>query len=450
MKGITPRIIAKVCGGTFVGDAAALDKEIAFVTRDSREAAEGCLFAAIPGERVDGHDFLEMCREKGAVCALCQREVENTGLPYVLVENTQTALGALSAYYREQFHIPVIGITGSVGKTSAKEMIASVLSQRFNTLKTQGNYNNELGVPLTLFGLNDSHEAAVIEMGISDFGEMERLTAMVHPTAAVITTVGYSHLECLGDLDGVLRAKTAITQGMKQGGMLMVNGDDEKLRSYEGYSNKLCYGLEENSAVRAENIRALGLDGMELTIVSGERRIPVKINAFGDHLVYAALAAASVGMMLGLSDDEIAAGIACYEVVGRRSRAVNAGSFVVIDDCYNANPNSVTSALRSLTLPAGRKVAVLGDMLELGAESEKLHGMVGDFAGDRAELVITQGKMSQFISEAAAQKTKAVHFEQKAELIAALPELILPGDVVLVKASRGMRFEDITEALMSL
>ena len=321
MKGITPRIIADVCGGTFVGDAAALDKEISFVTRDSREAAEGCLFAAIPGERVDGHDFLEMCREMGAACALCQREVKDTSLPYVLVENTQTALGALSAYYRQKFSIPVIGVTGSVGKTSAKEMIYSVLSQRFNTLKTQGNYNNELGVPLTLFGLNENHEAAVVEMGISDFGEMERLTAMVRPTAAVITTVGYSHLEFLGNLDGVLKAKTAITDGMEPDAPLFVNGDDEKLRGYMGHA-KFCYGLGEDNAIRAENVRALGLDGMELEIVSGEKRIKARINAFGDHLVYAALAAASVGIMLGLTEEEISAGIASYEVVGRRSRAI--------------------------------------------------------------------------------------------------------------------------------
>ena len=450
MKGITPRIIEKVCSGRFIGEAAVLDEEISFITRDSREAAAGCLFAAIPGERVDGHDFLEMCREKGAVCAICQREVENTALPYVLVENTQTALGALSAWYRQQFDIPVIGITGSVGKTSAKEMIASVLSQKFNTLKTQGNYNNELGVPLTLFGLNESHEAAVVEMGISDFGEMERLTAMVQPTAAVITTVGYSHLECLGDLNGVLRAKTAITNGMKPDAVLMVNGDDEKLRGYSAPCQKLCYGINDANDLRAENVRAKGLEGMELDIVSGERRIHASINAFGDHLVYAALAAAAVGMMLDLSDTEISDGIAAYSPVGRRSLAVEGRICTVIDDCYNSNPNSATSALRSLALLKGKRVAILGDMLELGRDSAELHAMVGSFAGECADLVITQGKMSRYIYDAAKKKTKAVHFDEKSQLLAALPELIEKSDLVLVKASRGMRFEDVSEALFKL
>lgn len=447
MKSMTPRKIAQVCDGRFVGNEAVLDREISFVTRDSREAGTDCLFAAIPGERVDGHDYLESCRSAGALCALCQRDPGKTELPYILVENTQSALGALAAWYRSQFDIPVIGVTGSVGKTSAKEMIAGVLSQRFRTLKTQGNYNNELGVPLTLFGLTEEHEAAVVEMGISDFGEMERLTAMVRPTAAVITTVGCSHLERLGDLDGVLRAKTAITAGMDAGALLLINGDDPRLRAYRAPIKKQCYGLEGDNDIRAEHVRALGLEGMEMEICAGQRRIPARVRAFGDHLVYAALAGAAVGIALGLTDREIANGIGAYESVGRRARAVDTGFCTVIDDCYNSNPNSAASALRSLALLEGRKVCILGDMLELGAASPQLHAQTGALAGELADLVLTQGKMAKIMHTAAAEKCQALHFEEKSALIEALPDLIRPGDRVLVKASRGMRFEEISEAL---
>ncbi|MGI6027797.1 MAG: UDP-N-acetylmuramoyl-tripeptide--D-alanyl-D-alanine ligase [Candidatus Heteroscillospira sp.] len=450
MKGMTPATVTKVCGGKFVGDPAVLDREISFVTRDSREAGEGCLFAAIPGERVDGHDYLESCRQSGALCAICQRDPGYTELPYILVDNTQTALGALSAWYRRRFDIPVIGVTGSVGKTSAKEMMASVLSQRFNTLKTQGNYNNELGVPLTLLSLRQEHEAAVVEMGISDFGEMERLTAMVRPTAAVITTVGFSHLEKLGDLDGVLKAKTAVTEGMDKNSLLLINGDDQKLRGYAAPIKTLSYGLEPHNDIRAENVRALGLDGMELDIRFGERRLHARIRAFGDHLVYAALAGAAAGFMLGLTDEEISQGINGYESVGRRSRAVDTGRCVVIDDCYNSNPNSLASALRSLALLPGRKVCVLGDMLELGKDSPALHRRVGELAAKTVQLVITHGEMAKYMYESAAATGNALHFDEKQALLDALPGLIAPGDCVLVKASRGMRFEDVSEKLMSL
>jgi len=450
LKGITPRVIARVCGGVFVGDEAAMDREISFVTRDSREAGPDCLFAAIPGERADGHDFLEKSREKGALCALCQRTPAKTALPYVLVKNTQTALGALASYYRGLFSIPVVGVTGSVGKTSAKEMIAAVLGQRFRVLKTRGNYNNELGVPLTLLSLREAHSAAVVEMGISAFGEMERLTAMVRPDIAVITNVGHAHLEKLGDLSGVARAKTAITDSMAADGLLAVNGDSPHLREYRAPVRRVTYGLAPDNDLRAEEIRALGLEGMEFTIVSGMRVIPAKIRAFGAHLVYAALAAATVGMALGCTDGEIAAGIAAYESVGSRSRPITADRCTVIDDCYNANPDSMASALRSLGFLPGRRVAILGDMLELGENAPALHRSVGELAADQAELVLTCGELARQIAAGVERGTQAIHFDTKAELLSALDALICPGDYVLVKASRGMRFEDVTQKLLTL
>ena len=450
MRGLTPAKIAGLCGGELVGGEDIARREVSSITRDSRECAPGCLFAAIPGARTDGHDHLESAKENGAICALCQREPDYKGLPYVLVDDTQRALGAIAAFYRGEFAVPVVGITGSVGKTSAKEMTAAVLSQRFDTMSTDGNYNNELGVPLTLFRLGEDTEAAVVEMGISASGEMERLTAMVRPNIAVITCVGYSHLEGLGSLEGVLRAKTAVTSGMGSDGVLILNGDDELLRGYEAPLRKVYYGLGDGCQVRAEGLRALGLDGMEFDIVSSLGRAHARIGAFGEHLVYAALAAAAVGIELGLGYDEITAGIAAYRPVGRRSNAIDSGGIVVIDDCYNSNPNSAVSALRSLSLLGPRRVAILGDMLELGADSPALHEAVGRFAGEKCELVLTCGEMAGHISAAAEGLCRTMHYESKSELISALPGVIERGDKVLVKASRGMRFEDISEALKSL
>ncbi len=447
MRGLTPKKLVEILGSPLINGDKILDCEIKFVTRDSREAGEACLFAAIRGERVDGHDFLNKAQSQGALLALCEYEVKDTTLPYIIVENTQTALGKISTYYRSMFEIPVIGITGSVGKTSAKEMCASVLSSRFETLRTPGNYNNELGVPLTLFMLKDEHEAAVIEMGISDFGEMSRLTKMVKPNISIITVIGYSHLEMLGDLDGVLRAKTEIVDGMEKDGVLILNGDDKSLANYKSELKTIYFGMGENCHVRAENIRILGISGMECDIISEKRSIHVNINSYGKHMVYAALSATALGFELGLTDEEIISGIEKYAPVGRRSAATETDCFTIIDDCYNSNPNSAISALDSLSMLKGRRVAVLGDMLELGDDANALHEKVGEIAGECVDLLITNGELSKFMHMSAKKKIEAIHFEDKTELIEKISTWAREDDVILIKASRGMRFEEISEAL---
>lgn len=447
---LTARVVAKVCAGEFFGDPSVLDTEFSFVTRDSREAAKGCLFAAIPGEKVNGHDFLCAVFESGALCAICEEKQTDAQIPYVLVKNTIVALTQLASYYRGLFDIPIIGITGSVGKTSAKEMVAAVLSQRFNTHKTGGNYNNELGVSLTLLDLRDEHEVAVIEMGISDFGEMTKLTEIVRPNIAVITSIGHSHLEYLKNLEGVLAAKTEIFVGMSKDAILIANGDDEKLATFDAPLAKIGYGLGEKCDVRAANIKAMGFDGMTCDIICSGAVMQARINAFGSHLVYAALAAAAVGASLKLTNDEIVSGISVYKPVGRRSNIAITDFCRVIDDCYNSNPDSVKSALKSLSLLDGRKVCILGDMLELGEDSPALHEMVGAVAADCTDLVLTCGNLAQFISSRSQNMVESVHFESKKALIDALREYICEGDNVLVKASRGMAFEEISEALMNL
>lgn len=445
MKNLTLKNIIAETGGRYFGDEAALELEVGSITTDSRAAAEGCLFAAIVGERVDGHNYVAQTFEKGALCALCERKVEAQG-NVIVVESTLAALQKIAAFYRRQFDIPFVGITGSVGKTTAKEMIACVLSQRFNVHKTAGNFNNELGVPLTLFGLREEHTAAVIEMGISDFGEMRRLTKMAAPDCAVFTLIGCAHLEFLGDREGVLRAKGEITEGMSKCGKIVANGDDDLLSVHNFGLEKITFGKGANCDVRAENVVA-SADGTKCDIIIGDRRIACQIPVFGEHIVYAALMAAAVGAQYGLSDSEIAKGILCYEPVGSRGRVIEEGGIRIIDDCYNANPTSVASAISSLAGLEGRKIAILGDMLELGEDSDKMHRQTGEAALEKGiDIVLTTGEMSLHT----AQGANGRHFNSKEELIAALPEIIREGDSILVKASNSCRFGEIVEALTKL
>lgn len=442
MRRLTPEVVASVAGGTVRGPVPA--GELVSVTTDSRTIEPGCLFAAIPGARVDGHDFIPQAAEKGAACVLCQH-FALADICQIQAPDTQAALRELAAYYRAQFDIPFIGVTGSVGKTTAKEMIAAVLSQRFHTLKTEKNFNNELGVPLTLFRLREGHEAAVVEMGISGFGEMRRLAEMVQPDIGVYTLIGDAHLEFLGDRPGVLRAKGEMVEGMGPDGVIIANGDDELLREHDFGHRTVLFGLGENCAVRAVDIEAHGTEGMRCAILAGDRRIPVTIPAFGEHMVYAALMGAAVGVELGLTDAEIADGVAAYETVGSRGRVRKAGNITILDDCYNANPTSTRSAIESLVRLPGRHVAILGDMRELGPAGPALHREIGAFAAQMCDAVAACGPEARDIAAGAGED--APWFATAEELIAALDRLVRPGDAVLVKASRAMGFEKIVNAL---
>lgn len=446
MKGITVKEAAEICGGKLIGEGIG---EIRSACIDSRKVEKGSMFAALKGERVDGHDYISKAFELGAVCCIAQYIPEGVSGEMIIVPDVAVALKVLAEAYRKRFDIPVIGIAGSVGKTTAKEMVASVLSQRFNVLKTDKNLNNELGVPLTIFRLEPEHEVAVIEMGISDFGEMTRLAKMVHPTMAVYTLIGHAHLEHLHDRHGVIKAKTEMLEFMPENGTVFMNGDDDLLAAFESKQKKILFGTKENAAVRAENVHYN--DEMQLccTVVCGDRRIDVKTPAYGQHMVYAALEGAAVGIKMGLTDEEIARGIWKYETVGRRANVVNTGYITLIDDCYNANPDSVKCGIDSLVKSDGRKVCILGDMLEMGENKEDLHAGVGRYASENGvNLLITVGELSQYTSKGA--DISKAHFASNEELIGQLPELIKPGDTVLVKASHSMKFDEISEALKLL
>ena len=445
MRDLTAEVILAVTGGEARGRLPA--GELTSVTTDSRAVVPGCLFAAIPGARVDGHDFIAQAASDGACCALCSRFVD-APVPQIRVPDVPAALRAAAAWYRGRFHIPFVGVTGSVGKTTAKEMIASVLSARFDTLKTEKNFNNELGVPQTLFRLREGHQAAVVEMGISGFGEMTRLTGMVRPDIGVFTLIGDAHLEFLGDRVGVLRAKAEMVAGMPEDGVILANGDDALLRGHDFGRRTVLFGLGETCAVRAVDISSDGQEGMRCTILAGNRRIPVRIPAFGDHMVYAALMGAAVGLELGLTDDEIARGTAAYVTVGSRGRVIDAGRITIVDDCYNANPTSTKSAVESLTRLPGRHVAILGDMRELGEQSAALHAETGAFAASKCQLVIACGAEARALAAGAGER--AVWFPDVDALTQALPGLLRQGDAVLVKASRAIGFERVVQALLRL
>lgn len=452
MKSFTVAQLVQATGGKYFGSAEALDREITFVTSDSRQAAPGALFVAFVGARVDGHSFMAGCLERGAVCCLSEREPAENERPCVQVDSTLRAMGALAAWHRSRFDIPVVGITGSVGKTTTKEMIAAVLSARFNTHKTEKNFNNELGVPQTLLRLDDADQVSVVEMGISDFGEMRRLTNMVRPTIAVMSVIGDSHLEFLGDHAGVLRAKSEIFESMSDDQIAVLNGDDATLKDFYPHTRRITYGMTEGNDFVAKNVENLGVDGVQCTICHHGQSFEVRIPAFGVHMVYAALAGATVGWALGMTDAQIAAGIAQYKTVGDRARVLKTGKLTVISDCYNANPSSTAAAIDSLKMLSGRRVCILGDMLELGENTAALHAQVGRKAAEQGvDLIVTCGALSRNTFEGAkAAGGNAVWFAAKPELIEKMPELMNDGDSVLVKASHSCAFEEITQQLLEM
>jgi len=453
MKHFTVADAARAIGGQWFIDEKDMTREVRFVTSDSRQAGEGALFVAICGARVDGHDFIEGALANGASLCIGERDPKGESeMPYIKVDSSLAAVGRLAAWYRSLFDIPVVGITGSVGKTTTKEMVWSVLRQKYETHKTQKNFNNELGVPQTLLAMPEDSTAAVIEMGISDFGEMSRLTAMVKPTVAVMSIIGYSHLEFLGDRAGVLRAKGEIFEGVAEDGVAVLNGDDDLLCDFMPPVRRVTYGLNEGNDYVASNVENLGQDGVACTIRWKDEEINVTIPAYGTHMVYAALAGTAVGDQLGLSAQQIKDGIEAYETVGRRAHIEKTDSLVIVDDCYNANPSSVSAAITSLDGAKGRRVCILGDMLELGTEENALHEGVGKKCAEaKIDLLLATGELSKHtVAGAAALGDNAKWFCDKPALIAALPQLLKKGDTVLVKASHSRKFEEITEALLKL
>lgn len=425
------------------------------VVLDSRQVEEGFVFIATVGERVDGHTFINQVFEKGAALVVCQQVPADAKGPCVKVEDSFKALTQIAACYRDQLDIKIVGITGSVGKTSTKEFVATTLSEKYSVLKTEGNFNNEIGVPLTLLRIRDEHQVAVVEMGINHFGEMTRLTNLVKPDVAVITNIGTCHLEFLKDRDGVLRAKSEILAGLRKGGALVINGDDDKLATIKDSSDYqvVRVGLDEDCIdYIARDRQSRGLLGSSVVIVASDMQVRVDIPLPGIHMIYNGLTAAAVGRLFDLSEDEIARGIAKVQATGGRSNVIKTDRFVLIDDCYNANPSSMKAALELLATANTRKVAILGDMFELGKEELELHASVGEYAiKTGVNVLVCIGQLSKAMADAACLLTSSIqqvyYFETKEEAIDSFDDILQNGDSILIKASHGMNFASIVDLL---
>lgn len=460
MKNMTLEHIAEACGGRYIGSESAKQKEIMGAVIDSRLVEKDYLFIPIKGEKVDGHSFIPSVFEKGALAVLSEQPMEQPAGPYILVDSTETAMKKIAEYYRKSLDIKVVGITGSVGKTSTKEMIASVLSQKYNVLKTEGNLNNEIGLPLTIFKIREEHQVAVLEMGISEFGEMHRLAQMANPDICVITNIGLCHLENLITRDGILKAKTESFSHLTKDGIAVLNGDDDKLCDKTVVNGKkaVFYGLEREAKqpaqkeVYATDVKAFGLNGITAIIHMGDTSFPVQIPIAGEHNVYNALAAVCVARQLGLTIEEIKRGIESVQTISGRSNLLHKDGMTIIDDCYNANPVSMQASIDVLSKAEGRKIAVLGDMGELGAEEKQLHYLVGtNFKGKGIDALFCTGELSQEIARAVEENSPAteVHYvDSVEELSKELSSYVKSGDVILVKASHFMKFPQIVSKLM--
>ena len=456
MKNLTLRNIAKVCGGCYYGPETIADREVTDITTDSRKVQKGGLFVPIVGERVDAHKFIPQVMEAGALATLTEREPGPVDYPYIQVKSSLQAVKDIAEFYLEQLQIPVVGITGSVGKTSTKEVIASVLKEKYRTLKTQGNFNNELGLPLTVFRLREEDEIAVLEMGISDFGEMSRLAKIARPDTSVITNIGTCHLENLGDRNGVLKAKTEVFAYVKPGGHIVLNGDDDKLSTVKEYQGikPVFFGLDKGYPVYADQIESKGLKGMCCTIHMGEEAFPVQIPMPGRHMIYNALAAAAVGYIYGLTKEQITRGIESLEPVSGRFKMIETENFLIVDDCYNANPMSMKASLDVLKDGSGRRVAILGDMGELGENEIALHKEVGAHAGTCGiDVCICVGALCRHMADEVKRVNPqmTVLYEPDLEsLLKNLDGFVHRGDTILVKASHFMKFEEVVKALQEM
>lgn len=468
MKNMTLENIAAACGGVYIGTDADKAREITGVVIDSRLVEPGYLFIPIKGAKVDGHDFIPSVFEKGALAVLSERELEHPAGPYIRVESTETAMKKIAAYYRRALDIKVVGITGSVGKTSTKEMIASVLAQKYRVLKTEGNLNNEIGLPLTIFKIREEHEVAVLEMGISEFGEMHRLAEMAQPDVCVITNIGLCHLENLITRDGILKAKTESFEHLAPEGIAVLNGDDDKLCEKKTVNGRptVFYGIGREAKrveteggvkrlaekeVYATDVAADGLTGTKAVIHMGDESFAVDIPIAGEHNVYNALAAVCVARQLGLNAEEMKRGIEAVQTIGGRSNLIEQNGITVIDDCYNANPVSMQASIDVLSGASGRRIAVLGDMGELGADEKELHAMVGrHFAGKKIDALFVTGTLAAEIAKGVREVSPATavyEADTKEALISSLQQYKRRGDTILVKASHFMGFAEIVKAL---
>ena len=459
MEPITLQEILEAVDGKLCGEETDLSLTIEKVDTDSRNIHPGALFLPLEGERFDGHAFINDALEAGAAGCIFARE-RSSYLPgkfYIKVGNTQRALRDLARWYKSRFDIPFIGVTGSVGKTTTKDMIAAVLGERYKVLKTEGNFNNKVGLPLTILRLNHTHEICVLEMGMDTLGEIDYLAGIVEPDVAVITNIGDAHIENLGSRENILKAKCEIFNHTKQDGLAVLNGDDELLNTLRGNLNvrTVWCGSGENNEYRASNVNSDGESVIRCEVETPCNHCNIEIPALGNHMVYPALMAGAIGEHFGLDREEIERGILHFAPTKMRMNILRRDEGItILNDTYNANPQSMRAAVEVLaTGKAKTKIAVLGDMLELGPLAPMLHAGIGELvAKSGIQYLVCAGEMSKHIADAAeaAGMSEVYWRPNKKEALTVLEQIVKPDCTVLVKASRGMAFEEFVEFLKGI
>lgn len=431
----------EITGGTYYGPEALLADSFDSVSIDTRTMAPGALYVPVKGDVFDGHRFIPQAFDKGAKLTLSEVE---TAWPHIRVENAVKAFQALAHAYRCQFDIPLVGITGSAGKTTTRGMVSSVLATAYSTHSTTGNLNNQTGVPQVLFGLRPEHQCAVVEMGTNHFGEINALAAMSEPTICVLTNIGEAHIEFFGSREGIFRGKTEMLAHMRPGGRIIVNGDDDYLRTLP---DAFKFGFGKDNDLRAEDAREDDLFGASFTACWKGGRLPIRLQVPGHHMILNALAAMAVGLALDVPTEKIQQGLADFAPISGRMAVEKLDRFTLLNDVYNANPTSMAASLQVLSRAAGRKVCILGDMLELGEQAPSLHERVAREASRLGiDVLIGVGPLfAPWMSVLG-----GLGFESQDALLSALPSLLLDGDTILVKGSRGMHLENTVQRIRTL
>lgn len=457
--------VVEACGGKLnIPDVSSkeewLSKQPEGVVLNSRLVKPGFIFVAYNGEKTDGHKYIPSAFENGALAVICEKLPEEILGPCIVVENSLDALVAVAEYYRKTLDIKTISVVGSVGKTSTKEIVASVMKQKYNVLKGEGNHNNLLGLSLEILRITSDIEMAVLEMGISDFGEMSKLSKLVKPDTVIFTNVGECHLEFLGDRDGVLKAKSECFEYMNKDGYVVLNGLDDKLGELSLINGKKPYRYGDlNQNAYAVDAKVDGIYGSDIVIaddICGSEEFSVHISMPGMHMVQNALAATIVGRLYGLSSEEIKHGIEEAKSLEGRSNVIRTSKYIVLDDCYNASRTSMLAAIDLLCTSKGRKVAILGDMFELGERSKATHEEVGRYAASKGvEVILCVGNESKAMYEGAmseimCEMQEICYFENLDSLLGRIPSILEDDDSILIKASHGMEFVKIVNYIRDM
>jgi len=460
MKRISFEQMTNAVEGMFINKASLKEKYINRVIIDSRQIHKNDLYVPIVGERFDGHDFIKEAIESGAICVFSSSiEAVPQDFPAIIVKDTKKALGHLAAFYRQQFTIPFIGITGSVGKTSTKEMLASILETKFKVHKTDGNYNNDIGLPLSILSLEPETEVAVIELGMNHFGEIDYLADLLKPEIGMITNIGVSHIEFLGSQEGIFKAKTEMLPHIKQDGLIVVNGDDPYLKTLKlQYGRRIkTYGYGEGNDCCVVNYQVLDKGRQKMTAATDQGIYSMLVDYPGEHILFNALGGILIGEHLGMEKENIIKGILNYAPAKMRLNEYKIGNRLrIIDDAYNASVDSMGGALKTLNAlkEAGeRSVAILGSMFEMGSYAQEGHEQVGhQVIESRPDVCILIGKEAKWtydiVTRFEAEAITTYYYENLEAFLALIEDHIIDHDIVLLKASRGMAFEKIREALM--